>query len=332
MRALVLVGGEGTRLRPLTWTTPKQLLPIAGVPMIERVVAHLAAHGVDQVVFSMGYRADAFAEAYPDGRCAGVPVTYAIEPERMDTAGAVRFAARAAGIDDTFIVVNADVLTAIDLRALVEFHRKAGAEGTISLTPVADPSAYGVVPTDEDGRVLAFIEKPARDEAPTNLINAGCYVLEPSVLDLIPDGRRVSIERETFPAMVAKGSLFALASDAYWIDTGTPATFVQANLDAVDRAGLVAVLGEGTTVGAGACVERSALGAGCRIGDGATVVESVLLPGAVVGPRARICRSVVGAGAEVGADAVLEELTVVGDGVSVPAGAVLAGVRVPEPA
>jgi len=328
VKAIVLVGGEGTRLRPLTFTTPKQLLPVAGVPMIERVIANLAGHGVDEVVLSMGYRPDAFVDAYPDERCAGVPVRYAIEPELMDTAGAVRFAATWAGIDERVVVVNGDVLTALDLGALVDLHAARGALATISLTPVDDPSRFGVVPTDDQGKVLAFIEKPPPGEAPTNLINAGTYVLEPEVLSMIPGGRRVSIERETFPLLVEQGRLYALASDAYWIDTGTPETYLQANLDLVGPGGLV----EGATVDAGAVVERSVVGPGGRVGAGAVVRDSVLLPGAVVGPGATVCRSVVGAGARIGARASVQELTVLGDGAVVADGAVLAGARVPEPA
>ncbi|HEX5267069.1 MAG TPA: nucleotidyltransferase family protein, partial [Acidimicrobiales bacterium] len=179
MRAVVLVGGEGTRLRPLTYTVPKQLLPVAGVTMLERVLGRLAAHGVDDVVLSMGYRPDAFRDQFPDGRAAGVALTYAVEPEPRDTAGAIRFAADEAGIDGTFVVVNGDVLTELDVGALVAFHRERGGLATIALTPVDDPSAFGVVPTDDSGRVTAFIEKPPRGLAPTNLINAGTYVLEP---------------------------------------------------------------------------------------------------------------------------------------------------------
>lgn len=162
MKAVVLVGGEGTRLRPLTLSTPKQMLPIVGMPMIERVLAHLASHGVDEAVLSLGYLPDAFKEAYPQGRASGVKLTYAVESEPLDTAGAVRFAATYAGLNETFVVVNGDVLTDLDLTSLVAFHRERGAEGTIALHPVADPSAFGVVPTDSDGRVTAFVEKPPR--------------------------------------------------------------------------------------------------------------------------------------------------------------------------
>jgi len=326
VRAVVLVGGEGTRLRPLTFHTPKQLLPIAGVPMIERVVANLWRSGrVDDVVLSMGYRPDAFLDAYPDGTCAGLPVAYAVEPEPLDTAGAVRFAARAAGVDRRFLVVNGDVLTALDVGRLVDFHEGAGAEATISLTPVDDPSAFGVVPTDEAGRVTAFIEKPPPGEAPTNLINAGTYVLEPSVVDRIAEGRRVSIERETFPALVEQGTLYALASDAYWIDTGTPATYLRANLDALAAAPVTH-----GRVDEDAVVERSVLGEGVCIGRGAQVVESVLLDRAEVGPGALVERSILGRGASVGTGARVTDLTVVGDGATVPPGADLVGARVPD--
>src|SRR5208282_4646548 len=160
-----------------------------------------------------------FMEAYPEGHAAGIRLTYAVEPEPLDTAGAVRFAAVHGKVDDTFVVVNGDVLTDLDLGSLIDFHRLRGAEGTIALHPVADPSSFGVVPTDEDGRVTAFVEKPPRDEAPTNEINAGTYVLEPSVLGRIPGSCRVSIERDTFPAMVRDRGLFALSDDRYWLDT-----------------------------------------------------------------------------------------------------------------
>ena len=170
-------------------------------------------------------------EAYPDGHAAGIRLIYAVEPEPLDTAGAVRFAATFAGIDETFVVVNGDVLTDLDLTSLVAFHRERDAEGTIALHPVADPSAFGVVPTDDEGRVTAFVEKPPRDEAPTNEINAGTYVLEASVLARIPEGGRVSIERETFPAMVRDRCLFARSDDSYWLDTGTPSAYLEANFD-----------------------------------------------------------------------------------------------------
>jgi mannose-1-phosphate guanylyltransferase len=337
MRAVVLVGGFGTRLRPLTLTTPKQMLPVAGRPMIEGVLEHLRRHGVDEVVLSLGYRPDAFTDAYPDAVCAGVRLVYAVEPEPLDTAGAIAFAARADGIDERFLVVNGDVLTDLDLSALIERHERAGAEGTIALTKVDDPSHFGVVPTDETGRVLAFVEKPPRDEAPTDLINAGYYVLEPSVLDRVPEGRRVNIERETFPAMVADGTLYAWADDAYWLDVGTPERYLQASLDLLGglRAGGPAggvVVGDGAVVDPAATVSRSAVGAGCRIAAGATVSDSVLLDGAVVEEGATVRGSVVGADAVVAAGCTVEGLSVLGDCVRTTPGDTLVRVRIPDPA
>jgi len=360
VRAVVLVGGEGTRLRPLTLTTPKQMLPIVEQAMIERVLGHLAAHGIDDAVLSLGYRPDAFINAYPSGTIAGITLTYAVEPTPLDTAGAIRFAARHAGIDETFVVVNGDVLTDTDISALIEFHRTSGGKGTISLTPVDDPSAFGVVPTDSHGRVEAFIEKPPRDEAPTNYINAGTYVFEPSVLDRIPGDRRVSIERETFPALVEAGTLYAMGSDAYWLDTGTPDAYLRAHRDLLLgrrssppapsavlapelgagswRIGDVDVqapsvvrslFGTGSTVAQWASVEESVIGAGAVVEDGATVTGSVLLPGARVASKATVEGSIIGPGAIVGQRCVIQALSVIGAGAVTASGTVIDGQRVP---
>jgi len=320
MRAVVLVGGEGTRLRPLTLTTPKQMLPVGGRPMIERVLGHLARHGIDEAVLSLGYRPDAFMDSYPEGKCAGVALTYAVEDAPLDTAGAIRFAARHAQIAETFVVVNGDVLTDLDVSGLVHFHQTRSAEATIALTPVQDPSAFGVVPTDGDGRVLAFIEKPPPGRAPTNQINAGTYVLEPVVLDRIPAARRVSIERETFPALVAEGRLFAQASDADWVDAGTPAAFLAANLRyATDCPG----------AGPDASVTSSVIGPGVTVGPGAVIDRSVLFPGVTIGAGAEIRSSIVGRDARIEEGAVVTDLSVVGDDTVVPPGSRLSGARMP---
>lgn len=331
MRAVVLVGGFGTRLRPLTCSRPKQMLPIVNRPMIEHVVGHLAAHGVDDVVLSLGFLPDAFRRAYPDARCAGATLHYAVEPEPLDTAGAIRFAARDAGIDGRFLVVNGDVLTDLDITRFVEFHDRAGAEATISLHKVSDPSRYGVVPTDTDGRVTAFVEKPPPGEAPTDLINAGTYVMEPSVLDRIPPDEPVSVERTVFPAMVDEGVLYALDDEAYWIDTGTPQEYIQAQLDMTEglRGDPVDGVDPAAVVEPGAVVRRSILGPGATVAAGARVEGSVLLPGARVAPGAVVESSVLGAGTVVAERARVVGCSVVGDGETVAAGAVLDGVRTP---
>jgi mannose-1-phosphate guanylyltransferase len=285
------------------------MLPVGGRPMLERVLSWLAGHGVDEAVLSLGYRPDAFLTAYPDGICAGVRLQYAVEDSPLDTAGAIGFAARQAGISETFVVVNGDVLTSLDVTALVAFHRARSAEATIALTPVDDPSRFGVVPTDADGKVEAFIEKPGREEAPTNQINAGTYVLEPSVIARIPQGRRVSIERETFPEMVADGRLYAMASDATWVDAGTPAAYLAANLEYA--------------------LDDAVFGTGVVVGRGSTIKRSVLMDGVQIGPEAEVLDSIIGPHARIGAGCRLLDLTVVGEAFVVEPGTVVSGGRLP---
>ncbi|MFN0088758.1 MAG: sugar phosphate nucleotidyltransferase [Acidimicrobiales bacterium] len=332
MDAVVLVGGFGTRLRPLTLTTPKQMLPVLDRPMIEWVMAGLAAHGISRAVLSLGFLPDSFTAAYPQGSCAGVELVYAVEPEPLDTAGAIAFAARFAGVADTFVALNGDVLTELDLTELVRIHRQRGAEGTLALTPVEDPSRYGVVPIDGEGRVEAFVEKPEPGTAPSHWINAGSYVLEPAVLERIPAGRRVSIERETFPAMAADRVLYAVQSEAYWIDTGTPQSYVQAQLDLVGR-----LLGPGSSfldpsakVAPGAEVTESVVMRDATVEAGAAVRRSCVLPGARVAAGARLEDSILGPAAVLGEGAELGDFTIVGEGQPIAPGTVLAGGRVPN--
>lgn len=332
MKAVVLVGGFGTRLRPLTLTTPKQMLPVVDRSMLEHVIGGLGSHGVDEVILSLGYKEDVFREAYPAGECAGVALRYAVEPEPLDTAGAVRFAADAAGIDETFIVVNGDVFTDLDVTSLWNRHHEVGAEGTIHLVPVDDPSRFGVVPTDTEGRVLGFVEKPPRDQAPTNWINAGTYVLEPSVLGRIETGRRVSIERETFPAIVADGGLWAVQSDCYWVDAGTPQTYLDIQFDLIDgvRGTALESIADSATVAEDARIDHSVVMAGAVIGSGATIRDSIISTGARVAANAVVDGSIVGPGATVEAGAKLTGLTMLGDGAVAPAGAILDGIKIPE--
>ena len=336
MKAVVLVGGFGTRLRPLTLHTPKQMLPVVDRPMIEWVIGHLAEHGVDRAVLSLGYKPDDFVAAYPDGRCAGVELHYAVEPEPLDTAGAIRFAATDAGIRERFVVMNGDVLTDLDVTALVAFHDRVGAEATIALHEVDDPSRYGVVPTDADGRVTAFVEKPPADEAPTRLINGGAYVLELSVLDRIERGRKVSIERETFPAMVADRTLFALSDGgAYWVDAGTPLTYLQAQLDLVHgvhpapKEMNVTAIDSSAVIAPTATVQHSVVGSNVEIGAHAEIDGSAIQRGVTIGANARVCNSIIGAGASIGQDSILDDLCVIGDGEIVAAGSHLTGVLMP---
>jgi mannose-1-phosphate guanylyltransferase len=338
MQAVILVGGEGTRLRPLTLTTPKQMLPIMGIPMLEAVLRQLSLHGVDEAVLSLGYLPDRFIEAYPDGRCAGVALSYAVEPEPLDTAGAVRFAAQELGAEETFLVVNGDVLTDLDVTALVAFHREHSAEGTVALHPVEDPSRYGVVPTDLDGRVLEFVEKPPKESAPTNLINAGTYVFEPSVLSRIALGQRVSIERVTFPEMVSDGTLFAMEDDSYWLDTGTPQAYLDAHQDILAGRrpypltnGVItdgSFIHEDATISASARIISSVIDARAHVEEGALVIGSVLLPGAIVGNGAIVEGSIIGARGVIGPGAILHPTCVVGFDAVVDANTELTDARV----
>ncbi len=332
MRAVVLVGGFGTRLRPLTLHRPKQMLPVVDRPMIEWVAGWLATNGVEQMVLSLGYRPEAFIEAYPDGRCAGVELVYAVEPEPLDTAGAIRFAALHAELDRSagpFLVVNGDVITDLVIGDLLALHQRSRAEATIALTPVEDPSRYGVVATGAGGRVSAFVEKPPPGSEPSNLINAGTYVLDSAVLDRIPDGRRVSIERETFPAMVTDGTLYALASDAAWVDAGTPATYLDVQLQLARRYGLANAID--VQVDPTATVSDSVLAAAVGIGPHCRINASVIGARSVIGAGASIEGSVIGEDVRIGAGSALVGLCVIGDRETIPAGARLEGALVPAP-
>ncbi|MDA2946336.1 MAG: NDP-sugar synthase [Actinomycetota bacterium] len=331
MHAVVLVGGFGTRLRPLTNDVPKPMLPVGNRPMIVRLAERLAAGGVTDIVLALGFKPDVFRAAFPGDVVAGpsgpVRLHYAVEPEPLDTAGAIRFAADAAGIDGTFVVANGDIMTSLEISSLVDFHRERGVEATIHLTPVADPSAFGVVEVGSDGKVLRFVEKPAPGETESNTINAGTYVFEPSVLDRIEPGRRVSVERETFPALVADGALAAVATNDSWIDTGRPELYRAANLDLIQVEGEAVVIAASAVIDPSADVVNSVIGEGVTIGSGATVIDSVILPGARIGAHARIEASLVwGAVAD---DVALTECVIGRD--AVVSGGPLSGRRIPEP-
>ena len=310
------------------------MLPLVGVPMIECVFEMLAQHGITEVILSLGYLPDHFIEAYPDGSIAGVRISYAVEPEPLDTAGAIKFAADFAGVDETFLVVNGDVLTDLDVTALVAFHHEHGAEATIALHPVEDPSRFGVVVTVARGRVSEFIEKPPRGEAPTNLINAGTYVFEPSVLQRIDSGRKVSVERETFPALAADGTLFAMADDAYWLDTGTPSTFLQANIDVLNGRDSDRIVKDlvGTTwchetsrVAASARMVNTVVDRDCVVGENVLLEGVVLMPGAVISDDVQIRASIIGPRAVIGLASILGPTCVVGAEVTVADGSELSG-------
>jgi len=337
MDAVLLVGGQGTRLRPLTVTTPKPMLPTAGVPFLEHLLARARAGGVDHVVLSMAYKPEVFESYFGDGSALGMRLTYVTEAEPLGTGGGIRNVAEHLGGED-FLVFNSDVVSGLDIAALVRTHRDSGAAATLHLTPVEDPSAFGLVPIDSDGAVTDFLEK-SPPPWPTALINAGCYVLSPAMLDRIPAGRAVSVERETFPRLLAEGGrMQGHVDEGYWLDLGTPAAFVRGSCDLVlGRVASAALPGpvgprlllDGAVVGPDAVVTGgTTVGRGAVVGAGATVESSVLFDGAVVEEAAVVRHSVLGRDSYVGARSVLDGV-VIGDGARVGAdNELLAGVRV----
>ncbi|HYQ78354.1 MAG TPA: NDP-sugar synthase [Solirubrobacterales bacterium] len=308
MQAIVLVGGEGTRLRPLTSDVPKPAVTLVDRPFLAYAIEWLAAHGVTEVVLACGFLPDVLRAALADEEeRAGVEIVYVAEPEPLGTAGAIRFAAEALGerLQDRFLALNGDVLADLDLSALLRAHEERGARATIGLHPVADSSAYGLVSCDADGRVLEFLEKTG--EAAPGEINAGAYVLERSVLDLVPAGRAVSIEREVFPRLVGDG-LCGLLLEGYWMDIGTPDRYLQASWDILENRveTQVRATAPGLLVGGDAVIDeeakvgpRAVVSGGCRVESGAEVGDSVLLDGCTVGRGALVQGSILAPGAEV---------------------------------
>jgi mannose-1-phosphate guanylyltransferase len=334
VQAVVLVGGEGTRLRPLTLETPKPMVPVMNVPFLERTLRRLQEAGIEDVILPAGYLPDAITSYFGDGSRLGLRLRYVIEETPLGTAGALKNVERF--IDGPFFVLNGDVLTSLDLRAMLDYHRRKGGIGTIHLVPVEDPSRFGCVVHDATGRVERFVEKPPAGEEPTNEINAGTYLLERDVLDRIPAGRPVSIERETFPQLIAVGDrpLYAYTTTDYWIDLGKPEAYLDAHrhiFDGIMPLGLTPeVDGPGREtipasavrppifVGAGCRVAPDAvvgpyavLGDGCTVEPGAVVADSLLWDGVTVERDARIgwaivaSRARIGAGAHVGRGAVI---------------------------
>ncbi|GGK65115.1 GDP-mannose pyrophosphorylase [Sphaerisporangium melleum] len=350
LEAILLVGGQGTRLRPLTLSTPKPLLPTAGVPFLAHQLARARSFGVRRIVFATSYRASMFAEAFGDGSAYGLSLEYMTEETPLGTGGAIRNAAQALTCpsDAPVLVLNGDILSGHDIGEQVGLHVSRGAAVTLHLTEVDDPSRFGCVPTGEDGRVTAFLEKTPNPV--TNRVNAGCYVFTRSVIDEIPAGQVVSVERETFPGLIEAGEpVFGYADRSYWLDVGTPAAFVQGSCDLVlgrlASPALPGPCGEflampgaevspnakiegGTVVGpramvrSDAAVHGSVLDADCVVESGAIVVDSVVGAGARVDAGAVVRNAVIGEGAVVGPGNELLAGARLWPGVRLPAGAV----------
>ncbi len=354
MQALILVGGEGTRLRPLTSTIPKPVVPLVNRPFIGYMLEWLRSHGVDDVLLSCGFLADGVRKVRGDGSQLGIRLRYVEEPRPLGTGGALKFAEDL--LDQRFFMLNGDVLTDMDLTAQLAQHEQTGAQATLALIPVDDPSAYGLVRRNDDSSVKEFVEKPSPDQIDTDLINAGAYILERDVLGtMAPAGTNISIERDVFPALVGKG-LYGYASGGYWLDIGTPARYLQGTYDILEgnvqteiwkelsEAGLSLVeesevsgrvvppadVGSGCHIAYGAIVGgRTVLGHGVKVAEGAHIESSVLLDGTTVGARTTIRSSIVGARVTIGDHCQIESGVVLGEGVKIGSDNVLAaGARI----
>jgi mannose-1-phosphate guanylyltransferase len=337
LEAILLVGGKGTRLRPLTLSAPKPLLPTAGVPFLAHQLTRAAESGVTHVVLATSYRAEMFAEAFGDGSSFGLSIDYVYESSPLGTGGGIRNAASRlyGGPDEPIVILNGDILSGHDLPAQVDVHRKADAAVTLHLVEVEDPSRYGCVPTDGTGRVTDFLEKTPNPV--TNKINAGCYVFKRSVIDTIPAGQVVSVERETFPGLIESGAIvMGYAESAYWLDVGTPEAFVRGSCDVVlghmpspsAPAGEFLVL-PGASVAPGATVTGgTVVGAGSVVEEGASVHGSVIFDHARIGEGAVVRDSIVGRGAVIEGGAVIDG-ALIGDRASIgPGNELTRGVRV----
>ncbi len=317
MQALVLVGGKGTRLRPLTTETPKPILKLVDRPFLSYMIEWLASHGVDEIVFACGFLPDQLERVLGNGGGDSPALHYVVEPEPLGTAGAIKFAEEY--LNDRFFALNGDVLTDLDLTALWNSHLENGASASLGLYPVDDPAGYGLVDLDESGRVLDFHEKPEPGHAGPGLINAGTYVLEKSVLAGVAAGRQVSIEREVFPSLIGNG-LRGMRLDGYWMDIGTPDRYLEASWDIVEgrvrtgaetnpegmyigsdceiatgaKVGPRAIIGNRSILDSGSSVSNSVLISDCEVGSGAVVIDSILSPGVRVKGGVRVEGRVLG--------------------------------------
>jgi mannose-1-phosphate guanylyltransferase len=338
MRAVALIGGKGTRLRPITQTIPKSMVPLRNKPYVQYMVDTMSAADLDGAVFSMGYLPEAIQSYFADRDLNGFSLDYVVEERPLGTAGGIKNAEEYLD-EGPFVATNGDVLTGIDLAEVIQAHMESGALATITLTSVDDPRAYGLVEVDHRLRVKRFVEKPGSDEVRTSLINAGIYVLERQLLNMIPKGEEVSIEREIFPQLQAMGRLSAFVSSAYWRDIGTPRSYLAASNDvlagavgrgdsfrhlSVDRTVSlskdvsllppVSIAG-GCEIEAGATIGgRTSLGEGCFVGEGAMVEGSILFEGVRVAEGAIVRHSIIGPGAVVEANCVVRGLSVLGAG------------------
>jgi mannose-1-phosphate guanylyltransferase len=334
MKGLILAGGKGTRLRPLTINTPKPIVPVANSPFLLYQIDLMRSAGIDEIILSLSYQPRKIEDLLKDGSDYGVWIRYAVEGLPLGTGGAFKNAEE--HITSTAVVFNGDVLTSIDLAAVIAHHHEKHAIATIVLTPVENPSAYGLVETSPDGWIQRFIEKPGPDEITCNTINAGIYILEPSVLKYMPKGEPYSFERGLFPTLLEhKEPVMSFVLDKYWIDIGTPQKYLEVHQDilsqkfvsprvaksALDRAALPAnavvdeksIIGPDVTIRDGVRIENSVIGKNCKIDEGAHIIDSVIWSGNTIDADARIASSLIGKGCYVGRSARLRPGVVLGD-------------------
>ncbi|MFY2860234.1 sugar phosphate nucleotidyltransferase [Mycobacterium sp. THU-M104] len=345
--AVILVGGKGTRLRPLTLSAPKPMLPTAGLPFLTHLLSRIAAAGIEHVILGTSYRAEVFEAEFGDGSKLGLQIEYVAEPNPLGTGGGIANVAPKLR-HDTVMVFNGDVLSGADLGELLEFHQTKQADVTLHLVRVGDPRAFGCVPTDEDDRVAAFLEKT--EDPPTDQINAGCYVFRREVIDRIPRGREVSVEREVFPALLDDDLKVCGYVDAtYWRDMGTPEDFVRGSADLVrgiapspalhghrgeqlvhDGAAVSpgavliggTVVGRGAEIGPGVRLDGAVIFDGVKVEAGSVIERSIVGFGVRIGPRALIRDGVIGDGADIGARCELLRGARVWPGVAIPDGGI----------
>jgi len=286
MQALLLVGGEATRLRPLTCNMPKAMVPVLNIPFLEHVIRYLSGHGVNDIVLAQGHLPKLMDDYFQDGKRFGVKLTYSLEPKPMGTGGAIKYAEQY--LDDSFLVLNGDIFTDLDITAMLQLHRERKAKATISLTPVEDPTAYGVIETTANGKVTRFLEKPRREEVTTNMINAGTLIFSKEVLKLIPADTNYSYERQLFPQLLQMGELICgFPSSAYWIDIGKPETYLQLHRDLLlggvkgyEQSKKVK-MGEGSSIHPEAQITGPVvIGDNCTVGRGAKLTGPL-----VIGPE-----------------------------------------------
>ena len=338
MKAVILVGGEGTRLRPLTCNITKAMVPILNKPFLEHLLGYLKGHGITDIILAMSYLPDHIKDYFGDGARLGVSLSYLIEEEALGTAGAVKNAERY--LDESFLMLNGDVFTDMDITSVIDFHRERKAAATIAVTPVDDPTAYGLIETGDGGRITRFLEKPRREEVTTNMINAGIYILEPDILARIPPQKKVSIERETFQQLLTQGEpMYAYSSTAYWLDMGTPEKYLRLNHDLllgkalssvnVSRSGgsqiapsadikAPVLIGKGSVIGPGARVKGPVvLGPECKVEEGATIEGAVLWNNVSVGRKAILRNCIVASYCQIHEKSEVMDNCVLGDRVVV---------------